>query len=75
MNSRAQGELNGIRTELNNIIRELESIEIGVRQDFQGIGNDVCASRLGVIRGRLNQARNLLNNLDTQTLAPGFGGN
>ena len=72
MTQTAINELNSIRTMLVNQINELRSIERGIRSEFQGIGNDICASRLSNIIGRLEQANRLLNSLDTTTLATGF---
>ena len=39
-------QLEGYRIELNSIIRELESIEAGVKRDFKNIGNDKCAESI-----------------------------
>ena len=38
--------LNQCRSELRSIIREIRDIEDGIRSDFQGIGQDVCANKL-----------------------------
>jgi len=72
MTQKAKNELSAIQRDLTNIINELRSVENGVRRDFQGIGNDVCASRLSTVTTRLEQASRMLKNLDTTTLAPGF---
>jgi len=66
MNANAQNELYAIKQELGNIISELESIESGIRYDFKGIGNDICANRLrSVLEDRLYKARSTLRNMDT----------
>jgi hypothetical protein len=72
MTARANGEISAITRELSQIINELQDIENGIRRDFQGIGNDVCAARLGTVRTGLGRGLSSLNNLDTKTLAPGF---
>lgn len=68
----ASGEINNIRAELSGIINELESIESGIRRDFQGIGNDVCAARLGALRSTLSQAHSALGSIDMNALTPEF---
>ena len=41
--------LEGARAEVRSIIRELESIERGVRRDFRGIGQDRCANCINAV--------------------------
>ena len=73
MTPRAQNELALIKTELRNIIAELESIERGVRNDFQGIGNDICANSLkAVLDDRLYKAQRTLNNMNTSNVREEF---
>jgi len=73
MSVNAQSEINNIKNELRSIISELESIERGVRNDFTGIGSDICATRLrGVLENKLYKARNALNNMDSTTVRKEF---
>lgn len=70
MKASAQNELYSIKVELRYIIAELESIEQGIRCDFEGIGNDICADRLKLLlENKLYSARNALNNVDTSRVA------
>ena len=72
MTQTARNELSAIQRDLTSIITELKSVESGIRRDFKGIGNDVCANRIGSVTGKLEQASRMLTNLDTTSLAPGF---
>lgn len=78
MNAKAQNELYSIKTEFNSIIRELESIRDGIKRDFVGIGNDVCASRLTDVLNSHYKARKSLNSVDiskvTEQYAAAQGG-
>ena len=66
-------ELSSIKQELKSIIKELESIEAGIRQDFKGIGSEVCAHCINyVIVYRLYKARNKLSNVDTSRISSEF---
>ena len=42
-------QLGNYQQELYNIIRELESIEDGVRRDFKNVGNDKCANYIHTV--------------------------
>ena len=75
MNASAKNELAAIKTELNSIIRELESISSGVRRDFVGIGNEKCADCIDRVISNYYTVRSKLNNLDTKTIADWFNGN
>ena len=74
MDASARNELNDIKRELNSIIKELESISYGVRNDFVGIGNDRCADCINKVINQYYGVKRKLDNLDTKTLNPGFGG-
>lgn len=57
------------RNELRSIIRELESIENGVRSDFVGIGSELCADCLQRVENKYEYVLQKLNNVDTNRLA------
>ncbi|NMB33473.1 MAG: hypothetical protein GX992_04440 [Clostridium sp.] len=74
MKASAQTELYLIKQELGSIISELEGIENSIRNEFEGIGNDICANRLrAVLDDRLYKARKTLSNIDTSKVREGFG--
>ena len=54
--------LNQCRNELRSIITELRNIEAGVRRDFKGIGEDMCANCIDKIRNKYE--RSVLPRLD-----------
>lgn len=72
MDASAKSELNAIKTELDSIIKELERIRDGVRNDFVGIGNDRCANCIDGVLNNYYRVRNKLNNLDTTTVTESF---
>lgn len=72
MDTKARNELESIKRELNSIIRELEAIERGVRYDFVGIGNDLCANCIGGVADRYRTVKRKLDNIDTTTVTEGF---
>jgi len=72
MTQSAKNELEAIKRTLNTQVTELENIQNGIRKDFTGIGNDVCAKKLDPVITRLKKAQRLLNNLDTTTIDPDF---
>lgn len=61
MDNNANYELYQIRQELKKIIDELDTVSNGVRKDFDGIGNDVCAT---AITKAANNYRSLKKQLD-----------
>lgn len=66
MDANAQYELYTIKKELQGIIDELDSIGIGVRRDFSGVGNDRCADS---IIGSANHYRSVKARLDRMDLS------
>lgn len=72
MDANAQAELDGIKNELNAIIRELESISGGVRRDFVGIGNEQCAICIDRVIGQYRDVESKLGHLDTSKVMEGF---
>ena len=57
-----------IKRELVSIIRELNDISSGVRNDFQGIGSERCADVINKVNGKYNEALNKLNRIDASKL-------
>lgn len=65
MNAKGLSELYAIKQELQSVINEIESIASGINRDFEGIGNEKCASRLNKIADHYQYVRRKLNNIDT----------
>lgn len=72
MDANAQAELDGIKNELNAIIRELESISGGVRRDFVGIGNEQCAICIDRVTEQYRIVKSKLDHLDTVKVTESF---
>lgn len=60
--------LYNIKHELESIIRELNGISSGVRNDFQGIGSEKCADIINKVNGKYNEALKKLNRIDASKL-------
>lgn len=61
--------LNESKKELRSIINELRSIESGVRYDFSGIGENLCANCIDKIADRYEGVLNRLNRVDSKRRA------
>ena len=72
MNAGAQAELDAIRAELSAIIAELADISEGVRTEFAGIDSNKCADCLDSVLEHYKHVRNILNNINTEELAPEY---
>ena len=59
-------ELEAIKAEMRSIISELEDISRGVRNDFVGVGNDLCSN---CIDRAVSQYYNVLGKLNRINLA------
>ena len=57
------------RNELNSILNELRDIERGVRQDFVGIGQDMCGNCIERIAVRYDGVLKRLDRVDQRRLA------
>lgn len=66
--------LNSCKSELRSIIRELESIEEGVRSSFVGIGQDHCANSLDAVIRKYQNVLYRLEQVDTNRLADFING-
>lgn len=72
MDSSARSQLDSIKYELDAVIREIYSISDGIRGDFKGIGNEICADALRNIAGDYNRVKNKLNNINTSVITESF---
>lgn len=72
MDANSIRELYEIKEELKSIIKELEDIESGVRNDFKNIGNDICADRIRGVADQYGTVLKKLENIDTQTVTEEF---
>ena len=61
--------LSSCRAELQSIINELNSIEDGIRTDFYGIGQNMCADCIGSATAKFQKVLNDLYNVDYNRLA------
>lgn len=57
------------KRELNSIISELQDIEWGIRRDFEGIGEDMCANCVGKIADKYTSVKRRLDRVDQNRLA------
>ena len=64
MKINSYSELVSIRHELDSIISELESISMGIRIDFKGIGNEKCAATIDTALSYYYSVRRMLNNYE-----------
>ena len=67
--------LNQCRSELRSIITELRNIEHGVRNDFTGVGQDMCANCVGRIADHYQSVLNRLERVNQNRLASWITGN
>ena len=72
MDSFSQNEIYEIKQELKSIINELYDISNGVRRDFSGIGNDICANRISGTAQHYEGVKKKLDKLDTSTVTAEF---
>ena len=61
--------LEACRGELQSIIRELRDIETGIRNDFSGIGQEMCANCVNQLIGHYGRQLTTLNNVNQNRLA------
>ncbi|WP_462410823.1 hypothetical protein [Neobacillus sp. Marseille-QA0830] len=64
--------LSGVKSELNRIITELESIESGLQRDFEGIGSEVAAAKLRSFIHECETAKRSLDRVNPSNLAEWF---
>lgn len=67
-------ELNSIKRELNSIAGQLDDIAYGVRTQFTGVGNDICAKIIAGVSGECRDTRRALDRIDTSTETTGRKG-
>ena len=61
--------LESCRDELSAILKELNDIEIGVRTQFTGIGQEHCADCIDAVIRKYQKILNDLYNVDTNFIA------
>ena len=69
MDAATKKELNAIKAELSSIIAELEDISGGIRKDFAGIGQNVCADVLKRSISNLKTGKKKLDKIDETKVA------
>lgn len=72
MDAKASETLWQIKRELQSIINELDSISSGVRRDFSGIGNEVCADCITRVANHYRDVKRRLDTMDTNILSDEF---
>lgn len=72
MDANSQHELQLIKNELQGIIDELYNISNGVRRDFDGIGNDRCASSVAKAAAQYEIVKNKLNSMNLSVVTEEF---
>lgn len=68
MTKKGSTQLRECRTELNNIIKELETIERHVRNDYSNVGNVQCADSIKSVINKYKSALRILNSVDASVL-------
>lgn len=61
--------LNESRNELRSLIKELRDIEWGIRNDFSGIGEQLCGDCIDKIADKYEGVLGRLNRVNTNRLA------
>ncbi len=61
--------LGSVKSELTSIIAELESIEAGLRNDFEGIGSERAAARIRQFIEECERANRALNRVNPSNLS------
>jgi len=64
----SQQQLNAIKKDLQSIINELEDIAKGIKKDFEGIGNELCASAISAEVERYREAKQKLDKIDIEKI-------
>lgn len=62
-------ELYYIKQELNSIIRELDSIKVGINTDFNGIGEEKCSASVAGGTDMCQSIKRRLNNMNTSKVS------
>lgn len=64
--------LGSVKAELSSIIRELESIEAGLKSDFEGIGSERAANKIADFVNECERAHRALGRVNPSNLAEAF---
>lgn len=68
MTKKGSQELRECRAELKSIIRELETLENRIRNDFKNVGNVQCANSIHSVIEKYRSALSTLNSVDASVL-------
>ena len=63
MDASTRRELNNIKSELQSIINELDSIADGILTDFKNIGNERCSKAVAKAADQYRAVKKKLNNI------------
>jgi|GEM_PF-2325605 hypothetical protein len=64
--------ISSLSSEMSSIIRELESIEAGLRANFEGIGSEVVSQRIRQFIEDVQRAQSSLNRVNPSNLSEAF---
>ncbi|MFR5875185.1 MAG: hypothetical protein ACLUFN_01705 [Eubacterium sp.] len=68
MTKKGSTQLRECRNELKSIIRELETIESHIRNDYSNVGNVQCADSIKSVINKYRSALSTLNSVDASVL-------
>ncbi len=68
MTEKGSQQLIGIRSELKQLILELEDLETQIRSGFRGVGSDRCADSIASVVSRYSSALTTLNAVQASSL-------
>ena len=69
MSTKAQNDLNRIKSEFNSVVGDLEIIRDYIHRNFIGIGNNTCFTKLGDVLSSHYKAKSALRSVDTTNVA------
>lgn len=72
MDTSAMYELENIKWQLDQVIKELDDIAWNVNYNFTNIGNDLCAQCIWNVAEQYRYVRRKLDNIDTSRVAQGY---
>lgn len=68
MTKKGSTQLRECRNELKSIIKELETIESHIRNDYSNVGNVQCADSIKSVINKYRSALSTLNSVDASVL-------
>lgn len=72
MDTSAMYELENIKWQLDQVIKELDDIAWNVNYNFTNIGNYLCAQCIWNVAEQYRYVRRKLDNIDTSRVAQGY---